>query len=190
MTPSRKKNNILVHHSWRSQSDSREIIVYTIHLKRISQSATTASDLEVIMTMFERMLQLSTEGLACAQIMMQLVLDAEEKQDFDLIRSLGALNNGLRDGGLTCGALTGGACVISYYAGQGEAAEPADPDYVAMIQELQAWFSAEMGGRFGGITCPALLDNGARSKMEVCPELVEATFNKALEILDEHDLLD
>lgn len=142
------------------------------------------------MTLFERMLQLSSQGFACAQIMMQLVLDAEEKEDPDLIRTVGALNNGLRDCGLTCGALTGGACVISYYAGQGEPDEMPDPDYDAMTQQLYRWFVEEMGSRYGGITCPALLGEGTRDKLEVCPTVVEETFNKALEILDEHDLLD
>lgn len=142
------------------------------------------------MALFERMLQLSTQGFACAQIMMQLVLDAEGKEDPDLIRSVGALNNGLRDTGLTCGALTGGACVISYYAGQGEADEMPEPNYDLMIQELHTWFTDEMTPRYGGITCPEMLDEGSRDKLEVCPVVVEETFNKALEILDQHDLLE
>ncbi len=142
------------------------------------------------MSMFERMLQLSSQGFACAQIMMQLVLDAEEKSDPDLIRTMGALNNGLRDNGLTCGALAGGACVISYYAGQGETDEQPDPNYDSLVQQLYAWFAEEMGARYGGITCPALLGNGLREKSDVCPGIVEETFNKALELLDEHDLLE
>lgn len=142
------------------------------------------------MAVFERMLQLSSQGFACAQIMMQLVLDAEKKENPDLIRTVGALNNGMRDTGLTCGALTGGACVISFYAGQGEPDEMPDPEYDRMVQELYNWFVKEMGPRYGGTTCPAVLDNGNRSKLDVCPVVVEETFNKALEILDEHDLLE
>lgn len=142
------------------------------------------------MSMFERMLQLSSQGFACAQIMVQLVLDAEDKHNPDLIRTVGALNNGMRDTGLTCGALTGGACVISYYAGQGEIDEQADPLYDPLVQELYRWFSEEMGTRYGGITCPAMLGGGTRSKLDVCPAVVEETFNKALEILDERGLLE
>ena len=141
------------------------------------------------MTMFERMLQLSSQGFACAQIMMQLVLEGEGKEDPDLIRSLGALNNGLRDSGSVCGALLGGACVISYYAGQGQEDEQADPDYDSMVQTLYEWFDAEMTSRYGGIACPALLRGDQSNKLTVCPPVVEETFNKALEILDEHDLL-
>jgi hypothetical protein len=116
-------------------------------------------------------------------------LDSEEKDDPDLIRSLAALNNGLRDTGQICGALTGGACVISYFAAQGEPDELADPDYDQMVQQLAEWFTVEMTERYGGISCPALLKGDQANKLTVCPVLVEQTFNQALEILDEHDLL-
>ena len=142
------------------------------------------------MAMFDRMLQLSSQGFACAQIMMQLVLDAEEKEDPDLIRTMGALNNGLSDSGLTCGALSGGVCVLSYYAGQGQPDEMPDPNYDAMVKQLFSWFEEEMTERFGGIACPEMLGNGTRDKMSVCPAVVEETFTKALEILDEYELLD
>ena len=141
------------------------------------------------MSMFERMLQLSSQGFACAQIMMQLVLDGEEKDDPDLLRSLGALNNGLRDAGQLCGALSGGACVISYYAGQGRPDEMADPSYDSMVKQLFDWYHTEMTARYGGITCPALIKGDHTNKLTVCPSVVEQTFNKALELLDEHDLL-
>jgi len=136
------------------------------------------------------MLQLSSQGFACAQIMMQLVLDSENKEDPDLIRSIGALNNGLRDSGSLCGALLGGACVISFYGGQGQADELPDPAYDQIVQEFFGWFNAEMTQRYGGIACTTLLDNDQRNKLKVCPAVVEESFNKALELLDEHDLLD
>jgi len=141
------------------------------------------------MAIFERMLQLSTQGFACAQIMMQLILEGESKEDPDLIRSLGALNNGLRDSGSICGALLGGACIISYYAGQGQVEELADPDFDLMVQKLYEWFAEEMTSRYGGITCTSLLKDDQSNKLTVCPAVVEETFNKALEILDEYDLL-
>ena len=142
------------------------------------------------MSTYERMLQLSSQGYECVQIMMQLVLDAEEQENIDLIRSLGAFNNGMRDTGHTCGALIGGACIIAYYASNGEPYESADPHFDSMVQELTTWFKEEMGARFGGITCPEMLGNGSRNKLDVCPLAVEETFNKALALLEENDLLD
>ena len=141
------------------------------------------------MSVYERMLQLASQGFACSQIMMQLVLDAEEKEDSDLIRTAGAFIDGMHGLGLTCGALTGGFCIIAYYAGNGEPYEQGSPNHDAMVKQLYDWFVEEVGTCYGGITCPDLLDQGSRAKLEVCPAVVEKTFNKALEILDQHDLL-
>jgi hypothetical protein len=135
------------------------------------------------------MLELSHQGFACAQIMMQLVLDAEDKENPDLIRSIAALNNGLRDNGQICGAFLGGACVISYYAGQGEANELPDPDYDELVQELYQWFIAEVAGGQDLANCPAMLKNDDANKLIICPAAVERTFNKAIELLDSRDLL-
>jgi hypothetical protein len=141
------------------------------------------------MALFERMLELSSQGFACAQIMMLLVLESDERQNADLIRSVGALNNGFRDSGGVCGAFSGGACVIAYFAGQGEPDEMPDPDYDAMVQELFSWFKAEIGGRYGGITCPEVLANDKANKIVRCPTVVEESFNKTIEILEARDLL-
>jgi len=141
------------------------------------------------MGLFERMLELSNQGFACAQIMMQLVLDAEEKPNPDLIRSLGALNDGLRGNAQLCGALTGAACVLSYYAGQGQADELPDPAYDSMTQQLFAWFEQQAGSRYGGISCPQILGGDAANKPSRCPQLVEDSFAKAIALLEEHDLL-
>lgn len=141
------------------------------------------------MSLYERMLGLSSQGFACAQIMMILTLEAENKQNPDLVRSIGALNNGFRDCGLVCGALTGGISMISYYAGQGEGDELPDPDYDAMAAELYRWFKEGIGQEYGGIECPVLLDGDAGNKLTRCPDIVERTFNRTIEILDEHELL-
>jgi hypothetical protein len=141
------------------------------------------------MDLFARMLRLSSEGFACAQIMMILVLESEDREDPDLIRTVGALNNGLRDNGLVCGAFTGGACMLSYFAGQGETDEVPDPAYDAMTQELYAWFVDHVGGRYGGIECPVILDGDKSNKLNRCPGIVEDTFNRAMEILEGHELL-
>jgi hypothetical protein len=134
------------------------------------------------------MLQLSSKGFACAQIMMMLVLENEDEQNPGLVRTLGALNNGFRDCGLVCGAFTGGACLLSYYAGQGSEDEMPDPDYDVMTQELYDWFVAEIGGRYGGISCPEVLGNDKSNKQKRCPEVVEATLAKVQGILDDHEV--
>ena len=59
------------------------------------------------------MLSLYDEGYDCAQILMRLVLDAEEKENPDLIRTLAGLNGGIGGSGHTCGCMTGGACLLA-----------------------------------------------------------------------------
>ncbi|MDR1185610.1 MAG: C-GCAxxG-C-C family protein [Coriobacteriales bacterium] len=141
------------------------------------------------MTLYEKMLKLSSQGFACAQIMMILVLENEGKEDCDLIRTMGALNNGFRDCGLICGAFTGGACVISYFAGQGEPDEVPDSDYDKLIQELYSWFEDEVGGEYGGITCPAILAGDRAHRVTRCPKVVENTFYRVIGTLEEHGFI-
>jgi hypothetical protein len=142
------------------------------------------------MDLFARMLKLSSEGYACAQIMMILVLEREGKEDPDIIRTIGALNNGLRDCGLICGAFTGGCCVISYFAGKGEADEIADPSYDEITQEFYTWFTGHVNGLYGGGSeCPAILEGDNANKIARCPVVVQDSFNKVIELLDEHELL-
>jgi hypothetical protein len=135
------------------------------------------------------MLELSHQGFACAQVMMQLVLDAEDKQNADLIRTVGALNNGVRDNALVCGAFLGGACVISYYAGQGEPDEMTAGAYDELTQELFHWFVEQVVGPRGGISCPQMLSHDDANKLLICPDAVERTFNRAIELLESRDLL-
>jgi len=135
------------------------------------------------MSQYERILELSNQGFACAQILMQMVLDAEDSHNPDLIRTIGALNNGLRDCGQACGALTGGLAMIAFYAGQGEPDEIAAPGYDALAQELFTWFSRRLGERYGGITCPQILDGDPANKAARCPGIVEECLDKAIEML-------
>ncbi|NLT17733.1 MAG: C_GCAxxG_C_C family protein, partial [Clostridiales bacterium] len=73
-----------------------------------------------------RLMELSSQGFFCSQILLMLRLEAEGKQNPDLVRALGGLAGGLGFSGKTCGALTGGACLIAYYAGKGAPDERAD----------------------------------------------------------------
>ena len=108
------------------------------------------------MDVFDRLLELSREGYYCAQILLLLALESEGKENPDLIRAMGGLNGGIGNTGNVCGALTGGACFLSYYAGKGEADELPDPACDDMIRELADWF-AEYTAEYGGPSCSAVL---------------------------------
>ena len=102
------------------------------------------------MDLFDRMMEWSGQGFYCAQILMLLALEAEEKEDPDLIRAVGGLNGGLGFSGRTCGALTGGCCFLSYFLGKGEAEEIEDPEAAGLIKRLADWFEETVTEQYGG----------------------------------------
>ncbi|NLC73428.1 MAG: C_GCAxxG_C_C family protein [Ruminococcaceae bacterium] len=135
------------------------------------------------MDLQDRILELSRQGFFCAQIMLQLALESEGKENTDLIRSLGGLNGGIGNTGGICGALTGGACFISYFAGKGEEDELTHPAYFDMISELKAWFKGYVA-EYGGCDCHTILDGDERNKIQRCPMIVLAVIEKCMELLE------
>jgi C_GCAxxG_C_C family probable redox protein len=134
-----------------------------------------------------RMMQLAGQGFHCSQILLILGLEAQGKSNPDLIRAMSALAGGLGFSGDTCGALTGGCCLLGLYAGRGTSEEEEDPRLNVMIGELVDWFSEGFGSRFGGIHCDAILDSDPRSRQTRCPNMVLETYAKVKTLLMEND---
>ena len=84
-----------------------------------------------------RMLELYRQGYNCSQILVTLGLETMGKSNPDLVRAVAGLGGGIGFTGKTCGALTGGACLLSLYAGKGMP-EGKNDDLLAMamISEL------------------------------------------------------
>jgi len=141
------------------------------------------------MEIFDRLLSLSQKGFFCAQIMMQLALDTEGKEDPDLIRAMGGLNCGLGYTGGPCGALTSGCCVISYFAGKGGEDETADPKLNEMIAEYVDWFGKTFDAAYGGHTCGVIMANDPEKKKQRCPGVVEASIEKVFDILQKNGIV-
>jgi len=140
------------------------------------------------MDMFDRMLELARQGFFCAQIMMVLALEAEGKEDADLVRALGGLSEGLGFTGDVCGALSGGCCLISYFAGKGEPDEMEHPEFRAMTAELIEWFKGYTE-EYGGHACNCILAGDPKNRMQRCPGLIQAVFEKCMELLGERGVL-
>lgn len=140
------------------------------------------------MDVFDRMLELSREGYFCAQIMLELALEMEGKEDADVIRAMGGLNSGIGDGSNICGALSGGACMISYFAGRGEKDEIEHPALSAMLIELVSWFN-EYTAEYGGSCCRKILEGDERNKIQRCPVVIRAVFEKCMELLERNGVL-
>lgn len=140
------------------------------------------------MDVFDRMLELSRQGFYCAQIMLELALELEGKSDADLLRAMGGLSGGVGNTGGTCGALTGGACLLSYFAGKGEPDELEHEAYRDMMTEYARWFK-DFTAEYGGCACSAILDGDDRNKIQRCPVIIRAAFEKCMELLSERGVL-
>jgi C_GCAxxG_C_C family probable redox protein len=131
--------------------------------------------------MMFRMMDLKHKGYYCSQIMMLLALDYQDKSNPDLIRSMAGLAFGVGVGEI-CGALTGGACILSLYSGKGTDDEDENFRLMGMLQELGEWFQETYGSMYGGINCDIITEDGSL-RNERCGPLVAGTYNKVIEIL-------
>jgi hypothetical protein len=101
---------------------------------------------------------------------------------------MSGLHGGMGDCGKVCGTLTGGACLLALYAAKGAPGEQESPRLNPMIDELVEWFEQECRSRFNtGIECSDILQDDARNRASRCPRIVQATFEKAREILERND---
>lgn len=133
-----------------------------------------------------RMIELAQQGFHCSQILVIMGLINQGKTNSDLVRSVSGLAGGLGFSGDTCGALTGGACLLGLYAGRGEVSEEEDPRLSPMIVELVEWFAGEYGRAFGGTRCETILGNDPRNRTARCPSLVLGVYEKVNALLVEN----
>jgi hypothetical protein len=125
-----------------------------------------------------QLMRLKAKGFCCAQMILILALEAQGKTNADLVRSVGGLCFGINDGGEACGALSGGACLISLYAGKGNDSEAPHDDYKVMIGELVDWFK---GAEYGGTRCSEILEKFP--DRSICGRIVADTYGKCMDIL-------
>lgn len=132
------------------------------------------------MVLDERIGELLSQKFHCSQIMMQMGMEALELEEPNLVKAMTGLAGGLGGCGKNCGALTGGVCMISLFAGRGTAEEEADPELEAMISEFLVWFEES----FGSADCGDIIQGDRANIPGTCPRLICAACQKALEILE------
>ncbi|MCL5125149.1 MAG: C-GCAxxG-C-C family protein [Deltaproteobacteria bacterium] len=130
-----------------------------------------------------RMLKVASQGFHCSQILILMGLDAQGKQNADLVRAMEGLAGGVGFCGDICGALTGGACLLALYAGRGLPDEGEDSRLNLMIAELAEWFSQEFATCYGGIHCREILDDDPRNQSARCPGIVTKTYDQVKTLL-------
>ena len=135
------------------------------------------------MTDAERMQELKGQGFFCSQIILQLALDLQGKDNPDLVAAMHGLAGGLGFVGETCGALTGGACVLGLYAGRARPEDDDDPRLSFMITDLVQWFKNGYGQEYGGLRCADILQGIPNAQAARCPRMVQGTLQKVKELL-------
>ncbi len=131
-----------------------------------------------------QMMKLHAKGYCCAQVILILALEAQGKINEDLVRSVGGLCFGINWSGEVCGALSGGACLISLYAGKGSDEEVPDSQCLSMVGELIEWFTIAADDEYGGTRCHEILEK--YPDRSVCSLIVVDTYKKCMEILVAH----
>lgn len=133
-----------------------------------------------------RVMDLAMKGYQCSQILMAIAMEAQGKQNEDLLRAMSGLLGGMGSG-KTCGALTGGCSVLGLYAGWGTPDATADERLSAMLGEFVDWFESEYKQRYGSIECAAIVGDDMRNKMARCPRIVMESLARLKEILTDHN---
>jgi C_GCAxxG_C_C family probable redox protein len=130
------------------------------------------------------MMRLNAKGFCCAQIILILALEAQGKANADLVRSVGGLCFGINWSGEVCGALSGGACLISLYAGKGTDEEVPDSRCMAMVGELVEWFTRAADNDYGGTRCHEIIERFP--DRSICSLILADTYKKCVDILARH----
>jgi len=131
-----------------------------------------------------RLLQWAAKGYTCSQILLLMGLEAREETNPGLVRAMAGLAYGCGTGRASCGALTGGCCLLALYAGKGSDAESGSDQLPAMLQDLSEWFAARVGDPANALTCEAFVgQDGPAASRPRCGALVAETYAKVLEIL-------
>lgn len=134
------------------------------------------------MDLQERIQELLLQGYHCSQVMMQLSLDLRNREEDFTIRSMGALGGGMF-AQRTCGTLVGAVLMLSSYFPRAEG-EPEPVGYQQCAKELVDWFEKE----FGSIECRDIVAFNKEAILQTCPTVMEKTFIKCLEILEENNI--
>lgn len=141
------------------------------------------------MDLFDRVMELSRYGYFCGQILAKLLLETIEEENPDFVRAMGGLNGGIGFSGSCCGCMAGGACIISYFTGKGEDTGMHSPEHKGALGEFTRWFKDEMTIEYGGYECEEITRGNPAKRVELCPQIIAATYEKCMEILSERGLI-
>lgn len=120
----------------------------------------------------QKLMELNLKGYCCSQIIVEMGLEKLGKTNHDLIEFAAGLCEGLHCD-KTCGAFSAALCLLYM-------ADPVETD-ASLGRDFTDWFEAS----FGSTECEELMGgNKLQGKVEVCPNIIEASFEMISELLD------
>lgn len=141
------------------------------------------------MDIFDRIMELSSYGYECSQIMAALLMEMTGEENPELIKAMGGLCGGVGYSNGCCGCMAGGCCVLSYFTGKGEALEPELPEHKPMLREFTDWFTEEMEMEHGGTDCSDITRGNPANRVQYCPQIIAASYEKCMELLQENGII-
>ena len=141
------------------------------------------------MDLEERIMELSRYGYACGQILAKLLLDTIGEENPALVRCMQGHTGGIASSGDVCGCMAAGCCLISYFTGKPADNEFDSPHHKGAMGEFTQWFQHEMESEYGGMDCHDIVGTNPAKKVQYCPSIIAATYEKCMEILENRGLL-
>ncbi|MCK9176357.1 MAG: C-GCAxxG-C-C family protein [Clostridiales bacterium] len=132
------------------------------------------------------LLEYSRQGYACAQIMVKLALDLLGEDNPQLVRAMSGLNAGMGKSGSCCGVLSGGVAALGLFTGRGDAQEVPHEKADEIVASYANWFRDE----YGSDRCFDIIGGDFSLCTSVCPGIMEAGYDKMVELLEAYELLD
>jgi hypothetical protein len=133
-----------------------------------------------------QIMQLSSQGFCCSQIMMKLTLADMGEENVALVRAMAGLCEGSKSGDI-CGVASAGACIMALYAAKGSAEETVLDRYPLLLSEFMDWYKANAAS-WGGINCDDIIAYHGGVKPEVCGNMMVRARERILQILVENNI--
>jgi hypothetical protein len=146
---------------------------------------------ETMDDLFMRMMRLGQQGYSCSQILLLLALEARGQSNPDLVRAMAGLAYGCGSSKASCGVLTGGCCLLAFWAVDEHQPEQPSAHLPVMLAELTDWVEEHIGSSHGGTTCDAIVGAaGPAASRQTCATLIADAYAKVIEILERYHLME
>ena len=115
-----------------------------------------------------------SQGYSCSQVMMMMSMHCLQMKDENIIKAMKGLSGGM---GIrhACGIVTGAACAFSLAAPERGLTE--------LFPLFYEQFHHTYGDDAGGINCIELLNGDFESHRQICPDMIEKSWDMAYSVL-------